>query len=138
SDPTGNWYLFSIDADPANVAWADYPSIGFNKDWIVVTVNMFPLSTIALQTYYGEKLFVFSKTNLYANGSGQFTLLKDESLKGFTLVPAITYDNELSKIYLVSVDNLFNSANLFNPMTGVSRLEVSTISGLVGAETLEL
>src|SRR6266853_2340300 len=36
-DPTGNWYLFRVDADPSNVGWADYPSLGFNKDWIVVT-----------------------------------------------------------------------------------------------------
>ena len=81
--------FYRIDTDPSNLAWADYPSTGFNKDWIVVTLNMFAINPIDqfLHPYFGENIYVFSKTNLYANGSGEHTLLKDESLKGFTLVP---------------------------------------------------
>src|SRR5436190_15436449 len=41
SDPTGVWNLFSVDADASNATWADFPSVGFNKDWIVVSTNMF-------------------------------------------------------------------------------------------------
>src|SRR2546423_8540783 len=41
SDPTGAWNLFSVDADASNATWADFPSVGFNKDWIVVNANMF-------------------------------------------------------------------------------------------------
>ena len=30
-----------VDVDPRNKSRADYPCIGFNRNWIVVTVNMF-------------------------------------------------------------------------------------------------
>jgi len=136
SDPTGNWNLYRIDADPANLAWADYPNLGFNKDWIVATVNMFAINPIdqIIHPYFGANIYVFSKTNLYANGSGEHTLLKDDSTKGFTLIPAVTHDNELSTMYMVQVDNLIN----FLFPLGVNRLQISTITGPVGSEVLEL
>src|SRR5882672_2535186 len=40
SDPTGLWNLFSVDVS-GTANWADFPSVGFNKDWIVVNINMF-------------------------------------------------------------------------------------------------
>src|SRR5260221_5448277 len=91
NDPTGNWYLYRVDADPGNLAWADYPALGFNKDWIVVTVNMFPIGLIdqALRPFFGENIYVFSKTNLYAKGDGAFTLLQATSLKGLAMGPAV-------------------------------------------------
>jgi len=134
-DPTGNWYLFRVDADPSNVGWADYDTLGFNKDWIVVSVNMFPISFLSLSSYIGENIYVFSKTNLYANGSGQFTLFQDNSGVGFTMVPAVTFDNELSTMYLVQVANLIQNFFVISP---VSRLQISTISGPVGSEVLNL
>ncbi len=48
SDPTGGWYLNRIDGDPDNLAWVDYPSLGFNANWIVVQVNMFNISNCSL------------------------------------------------------------------------------------------
>jgi hypothetical protein len=41
SDPTGTWRHYSFDVDAANQVWNDYPSVGFNKDWIAVSFNMF-------------------------------------------------------------------------------------------------
>ena len=119
SDPTGNWNLYRIDADVTNRLWADYPSLGFNKDWIVVTVNMFPISSGSVRS----QIYVFDKADLYARGAGRFTLLQDAS--GFTQVPAITYDNTLSAIYLIE------------DWSGVSgQLRLSTITGALGSERL--
>src|SRR5207302_7029296 len=134
-DPTGNWNLYRVDADASNLAWADYPSVGFNKDWIVVTVNMFAIGLVDqfIHPYFGENIFVFSKTNLYAKGDGRYTLLQDTSLKGFTMTPAITYDNDISTMYLVQVDDLINNFGF-----GVNRLQISTITGPVGSEVLDL
>ncbi len=63
SNPTGAWYQYLVDADPANVLWADYPSLGFNKDWIVVQVNVFPISSGTFESH----VYVFGKADLYAN-----------------------------------------------------------------------
>lgn len=132
SDPTGNWFLYRVDADRNDVDWADYPSIGFNKDWIVVSVNMFPILNNGVG-FSGVNIYAFNKTNLYANSTAQFTLLRDGSSIGFNMVPAITYDPELPIMHLVEVDNLF-----FNLTGESSRLRLSTITGPLGAEVLTL
>ena len=45
SDPSGWYTLIQIPAriggDPAAVDLADFPMLGFNKNWVVVTINMF-------------------------------------------------------------------------------------------------
>jgi hypothetical protein len=124
SDPTGTWFLYKADADASDVYWADFPALGFNKDWIVVSMNMFPNSGPG---FGGVNFYVFSKTNLYAHGLGQLTLLQDTSGLGFTITPAQTYDNSLSPEYLLDV---------WDSLSG--QLRVSTITGPVGAETLTL
>lgn len=133
SDPTGNWYLYRVDADRNNLDWIDYPSLGFNKDWIVVTGNMFPIGFTAGIGFSGVNIWVFNKTNLYTNGVGQFTVLRDASTIGFTMVPAITMDPNLSTMHLIEVDNLINNFNATS-----SRLRLSTITGPVGSEVLTL
>ncbi len=132
-DPTGNWFLYRVDADRNNVDWADYPGLGFNKDWIVVTVNMFPIFGTNVIGFSGVNIYAFNKTNLYANGSGLFTFLRDGSTIGFTMVPTVTFDDNLPVMHLVEVDNLFHD------FTGISsRLRISTVTGPVGAEVLTL
>src|SRR5207253_2909837 len=43
ADPTGTWYRWSVAADPTSTGgsggagnWIDYPTVGHNKNWIVV------------------------------------------------------------------------------------------------------
>src|SRR5262249_6171789 len=44
-DPTGTWFLYRVDADSTHQVWADYPSVGFNKDRIVIQSNMYNISS---------------------------------------------------------------------------------------------
>ncbi len=124
NDPTGVWNLFSVDADASNATWADYPSVGFNKDWIVVSTNMFTVG--ASSSGVQSNIWVFTKASLYNNSapSARFRLFTDTSSS--TLVPALTYDPTLmlATQYLVDV---------WNSSTGT--LRISTITGAVGAET---
>ncbi|MFQ5965394.1 MAG: BACON domain-containing protein, partial [Candidatus Scalinduaceae bacterium] len=121
SDPTGNWNLFRIDADPTNTNWVDFPSMGFNKDWIVVSVNMF---TIAGGIFQGTNIYVFKKIDLYNNVAGTHTLIQTTTLGG-THVPATTYSSTLSRIYLI---------NRWDSNAGMLRLY--EITGVVGNEML--
>ena len=128
-DPTGNWYLYRVYVDPVGLNWSDFTSVGFNKDWITVTANMFDI----FGYYHGENIYVFNKADLFTGGAGTFTLLQDTSGRGFTMVPAVTYDQTSDVLYLVEVDNLVTN------FVGVSsRLRLSTISGPVGNEVLTL
>jgi hypothetical protein len=123
SDPTGTWNLYKQDADADDVVWADYPSIGFNKDWIVVSVNMFT----SANAFSREHVYVFNKADLYANGTGLFTLFSRTGIGG-TLVPAITYDNSLATMYLIQ--------NFTGDSGGNGYLRAYTITGSVGSEAL--
>ncbi|MCC6444756.1 MAG: hypothetical protein IT210_15015, partial [Armatimonadetes bacterium] len=122
SDPTGDWNLYSIDADNLNSVWVDYPSIGFNKNWIVVACNVFTNSS---GQFVRSNIYAFDKGDLYAGGAGDYTLLTDSD---GTMVPAITYDNTVNTLYLVE--------NLNGNFAGLGYLRISTISGAIGAETL--
>lgn len=100
SNPMLNWNLFCFKADAGGTLFADFPRLGFNKDWIVVTVNMFNNSA-----FVRGQVFAFNKTNLYSNsnsGHFVFTVASDNVTNiPFTMVPAVTLDNTLDTVYLV-------------------------------------
>jgi hypothetical protein len=129
SDPTGNWNVYRVDADSTDLRWADYPSIGFNKDWIVVQMNMFPISETDTTLSFISHLYVFNKANLYAGGQGLYTLIKAPNLGG-TIVPAITHDPLVSTLYLLQ--------NWNGSSGGSGYLGLYRITGAVGAEVLNV
>ena len=120
SDPTGVWNLYRVVVDPSGANWGDYPTLGFNKNWIVVQANLFAVSGGA---FTRSVIWAFSKPDLYAGGAGQYTVLKPGS--GFTQLPATTYDPNLSTMYLLESSS-----------GGSARLRLDTITGAVGAEVL--
>jgi len=122
-DPTGNWYMYSIDADATDVNWFDYPSIGFNKDWIVITGNMFPISS---GSFYG-KVWVLDKADFYAGTTADFTEI-DAGSSGGTICPAVTYDNTTSTMYMVK--------NWNGNAGGFGYVRMYTITGAIGSEVL--
>lgn len=44
SDPTAGWTGVAIDSDSRNQRWADYPTLGFDRDGVYLAANMFPIS----------------------------------------------------------------------------------------------
>lgn len=116
-DPTGRWNLYRIDPDPLNV---DFPTLGFNKDWIVVQGALF---TSTFQ--YSSRIWVFGKADLYAGGSGSFTSISGEGIGGW---PAVTLDRDVSALYLVQGWN--------GNVDGNGVLRLSTITGSIGSEVL--
>ena len=121
SDPTGDWNLYRIDADAEDANWADFPSVGFNQDWIVVTVNLFANSGNSFQS---SDVYVFEKADLYAGAALSFSFFSDPNAAP---TPALTYDNSLATMYLVRYWN-------GNAM-GRGFLRISSVSGTVGSET---
>ncbi len=100
NDPTGTWNFYAIDADVSNLNWLDYPSVGFNKDWITITGNLF---TNAASSFAGARIYVFDKINMYAGGvlnATNTTTITDATIGG-THTPAFTYDNTLAKQYML-------------------------------------
>ncbi len=122
SDPTGNWYRYVFDTDPNNNHWFDYPNFGFNKNWIVVTGNMFS-SGFGYNT-----VFVLDKNDLYNNAPvADYT--RFEIYDGFTLVPAFTYDENEEDIYMVN--------NAGGNINGSGYLNLWRVTGEPGFEWVE-
>ena len=119
-DPTGTWNLYKIKSDATSQNWFDYPTIGFNKKWIVLNGNMFP---VANSSYYNA-LFVFDKQSMYSGGPANYTRFTDSL--GFNLAPALTYDANLDDLFVV---------DSFDGASGTLRL--NRIKGAVGAEQFE-
>ncbi len=96
-DPTGEWNKFAIDTDPDNSGWMDYPSVGFNKKWVVVSGNMFS----SAGSFQKNVFFAIKKSDLYEGlPNAQYTRIT--SNPSFTVVPALTYDNDIEEIHLIS------------------------------------
>jgi len=120
SDPTQGWTRCSAPGDGATAAlFADFPSVGFNKNWIVVGYNMFT----STGQFSKGRIFAYDKAGLYAGGTSigftSFDSLGAES-------PAITYDNALGTLYLLN--------DLAGNSSGSGVLGISTIIGNVGSE----
>ncbi|MES2002888.1 MAG: hypothetical protein V4450_00100 [Bacteroidota bacterium] len=120
SDPTGTWSLYAFDVDAGNINWFDYPSIGFNKNWIVITGNMFKVSNSA---FSGAGIFIFDKSATYSGTASPSASLVTNL--GGTIVPAITLDNTVNDLNLVSNWNGSSGGN------GLLRL--FTITGTASA-----
>lgn len=143
SDPTGNWNLYRVDADPADLLWADFPSLGFNKDWVVVQVNMFEhcgesscsdridndgdrkIDESGL--FNRSQIYAFDKQGLYVGEPGPRYTLFSQSLISGVQVPAVTYDSSLPEAFLLQSWN--------SSFQGSGFLRLYRISGPLGSET---
>jgi hypothetical protein len=92
NDPTGAWnqYKFKTNnGDP--LIWFDFPSLGYNKDWIVISGNMF--GDAPSYTFSKVKLFVIKKSDVLAGLASTPTEISVGPNLGFTFSPAVVEDN---------------------------------------------
>ena len=125
-DPTGKWNYYRINIGAAN-QWGDFPVLGFNANWVVVSMNLFQIR--GQGAYIATDLYVFSKADLYdANGTGNHVTFSDT---GGEFTPVRDYDNsQPNRLYLMQE---YASEYASDPSTG--EIRVSMLSGAVGAET---
>ncbi len=125
-DPSGKWNYYKINVGAAN-QWGDFPVLGFNANWVVVSMNMFQIR--GQGSYIATNLYVFSKADLYdSNGTGNHVTFSDTEGE-FT--PVRDYDNsQPNTLYLLQE---YASEYTSDPTTG--EIRVSKLSGALGAET---
>jgi uncharacterized repeat protein (TIGR01451 family) len=126
-DPTGMWILRSIVADPTGVNWADYPLLGFNKNWVVVTVDMQPISGTGP---INSNVYYVNKADLYSGATPQFnffsTVPEAVASADQAIAPALTYDNSAESLFLLEDYN-----------GSVGTIRQFAILGPVGSETFK-
>ncbi len=103
-DPTGTYNQYVIRIDPDSAQVADFPLVGYNKKWIVITTNLF---SIDLTSATGSSLFVLDKNAMYngdniAFGANAFRQLSGTP-EGFNPCPAVmnSTDSVGDDMYLV-------------------------------------
>lgn len=141
-DPAGDWYLNAVDVDEAlvvNGLWTEDVKLGFSKNWIVATANMY----WGAGNWDGPKfdrtyLYAFDKAALYANSAPMLTRIWLNQQGKDNLVPVVTYDSTTETQYLVQIkfECTFigaacdgfqsNSLNLFSLTGPVGSERVST------------
>lgn len=128
SDPTGQWFLYKAQVDSTNLHFCDFPTLGFNKTWVVIMCNVFANDSTV--NYFQGLIFVFSKTDLYAHGTGAHTVLNTGpvNMGDSNVTPANTYDNSIAPEYLVEEYNGNNN--------GVGAMRLWQITGAVGSPVL--
>jgi hypothetical protein len=124
TNPDGNFRVWRFTADSTGVLWADRPHVGFNKDWLVIQINMY---TMSASTYAGSNIYACPKTTLYAGGTMSCTLWKTTTI-GASQVPVRTLDSSVGAVYLVQAYN--------NDSSGTASLGLYSITGSVGSEIL--
>jgi hypothetical protein len=135
-DPQGSYFVFRVvvgNCDSNNAAtcptggspggqWADFPMLGFNKNWIAVSMNMFDF---AATSNNNDKILVLDYPQARA-GVGVATLFSGAAI-GFCNHPAETYDATQNTLFLAQHQNS-------NPPV----YKLSTITGTPSAPAVTL
>jgi hypothetical protein len=81
SDPTGSWNFRQYQVQSTD--FADHPVLGFNHNWVVITMNMFP-------SRYSQ-VYVFDKQSLYASNAPAPTVFTN-AVEGLGVCPVTSYE----------------------------------------------
>jgi hypothetical protein len=122
SDPTTSWSIYEFQADVSGDTWADYPMVGFNKNWIVITTNMFG---VASNSFQQGNIYVMNKAESYSQGTPHLFEFDEAGLAGF--MPVTTYDSNISDLFIIQDWNgnvqgkgLLRLWRLTGPVNGMS------------------
>jgi hypothetical protein len=118
-DPTGDWYIYSfLVANWNPVYLLDYPLLGYNENWVVITGNAY--------TTNGDEyaaVYVLNRAELY---KGTLNIVKAFSDRTHVSVtPTQTYDTTVADDYIVQDANGDAGTRGF--------VEIGSVSGSVGS-----
>lgn len=129
NDPTGSWYVYSFDGIGNKTDFLDYPLLGFNNNWVVVTGNDF----IGGSSPVYAKVYVMDRASLYSGSLG--TVSTFTNTNGFCIDPAQTYDATQNTEYLVMDYNGNSGGNGYvqiGTITGTPTAPVYTAGNTLG------
>ena len=118
-DAGGAWDLFQIQVGPSGV-WADYPVLGFNARWIVLSANLLTLPPDG--EYARTAIYAFDKAAIYQGRGAAYATFNDTE---GAFAPVVDREGTGDKLWLARV---FAGASH-------ARIRLSTIGGTVGSES---
>ena len=118
SDPTGAWYVYSFDAIGNSSDFLDYPLLGYNTNWVVMTGNDF-----LGNGGNAAKIYALERIGLYSGTLGTVHAFTDNYI--FGMGPTQTNDITQTTEYLVQDWN--------SDSTGYGYMKIGTITGPANA-----
>ncbi len=118
NDPTGAWWVYGFDGIGNTTDFLDYPLLGYNTNWVVVSANDFLGGSNPV-----GKIYVMNRASLYAGTLGTVSTFTDNN--AFAIAPAETKDASQTIEYLVQDWNGNSSGSGF--------MQISTITGSASA-----
>ncbi|WP_447598434.1 PEP-CTERM sorting domain-containing protein [Nitrospira sp. Nam80] len=105
SDPTLGWNGFSIQSDSTRQRAADFPTLGYNREGVYLSANMFPIQVgqITNTIVAVPKTDLISPTPTVAHA----TIFPNQVETGFAVQPVVDLDNKRSSAALLSSPFLF-------------------------------
>ncbi len=123
--PSSGWYFYTQLSDSGGAHFCDFPSIGSNSQWIVVSANLYTVATTPVFT--SACVWVLNMAAAYA-GTNTSTYITSTQIPALvnasTMRPARMHDTYSTTMYLVDNSMSYNS------------LRISTITGPVNAPYL--
>lgn len=98
SNPTGSWNFWRIFVDNTNTNWIDYPILGLNKDWLVVSGTMLSIGTTPAFSHV--QIHVINKHHLYSGTTTPMMQKITSSSYGETMAPVFSYNSGLKNMFL--------------------------------------
>lgn len=119
-DPTGSWNMFRILGDSTGVNWADFPCVGYNKNWIGINVNMF---TVAANASAGAKMLLID----YAQARTGTFVATMVTGTGFCTAPAATYSSTENTLWAPTHLSSGGGTYRLDTVTGTPTAPVYTV-----------
>jgi hypothetical protein len=102
ADPTGGWCVSDVPVGASMDAWVDYPTLGYNAQWITVAANLFRRTTDAWDR---ARVWAFRPDTLATCTSLDWNDF-DRTDSG-TIVPAVTLDGTATEYLATTVGSGF-------------------------------
>ena len=135
SDPEGTFTLFRFEADDftsggnsVDDEWADFPMLGFNKNWVAVGVNMF---TNTSNAFTNGRVLVLDYPSLRSGVfSGTYFSGITSTDAGFCIHPATTFSTTENTLYAPSHQASAGATYRLHTITGTPAAPVFNIGAL--------
>lgn len=120
SDPSGNWFLYRF----ATGATIDFPNVGFNKNWIAVSINRYTNGGT-----FSRGITLVVNYPMARSGTGSGTVFTQGPGTHFCSAPCATYSATSDTMFVVTHLSSSGGTYSFDTITGTASSPVYTASG---------
>lgn len=134
SDPEGFWSVqrLIVGCAPGEAGcnpqgeWADFPMLGFNKNWVAIGWNQFTINTGA---FVAGKMAVINYPLWITTGVNGFIFTNESAASGFCMSPATTFSATEETLYVPAHQSSASALYRLHSITGTPALPVFNIDG---------